>query len=310
MLGTLCRTPTWAARKGPGHNRYGAWCTAPPQDWDAWSQYIQAVVGHYKAEIHEWEIWNEPWGAMFWTGTPDEYTRMLALARRAIKTADPDALVVGGCFSPAVPRFTQAVLQAGGLNSMDVVSYHDYLWPTRVAEPAAGGEPSFFHAASALKEEIRRRGGQQPLWCTETGIVCPSFYSWLPKQGPRFDGRTASTTLVKGLTLLFAAGVDRAYYYYTGSLFGGSGYPSRILNSGYSLLDFDGSPKPTLPALAQVAAMLGSVSEPSDLSTPTLRAYAFRRNDGYVAVVWARGGTTPSPAPLNLSGRSAPRART
>ena len=49
-------------------------------------------------------------------GTPDEYARMLALARRAIKTADPDALVVGGCFSPAVPRFTQAVLQAGGLD--------------------------------------------------------------------------------------------------------------------------------------------------------------------------------------------------
>ena len=59
------------------------------------------------------------------------------------------------------------------------------------------------------------------------GNRLPQLLSWLPKQGPRFDGRTASTTLVKGLTLLFAAGVDRADYYYTGSLFGGSGYPSR-----------------------------------------------------------------------------------
>lgn len=308
MLGTLCRTPTWAAREGAG-NRYGTWCTAPPQDWEAWSRYVHEVAAHYKGYIHEWEIWNEPWGAMFWTGTPDEYARMLALARRAIKSADPDALVVGGCFSPAVPRFTEAVLQTGGLDSMDVVSYHDYMAPSRVAEPAGGGEPPFFRAAAAMKEEIRRCGSRQPLWCTETGIACPSFYSWLPKQGPRFSGRVAAGTLVKGLTLLFAAGVDRAYYYYAGSLYGGSCRPSRILNSSYSLLDYDGSPKPILPALAQATAMLGSVTEPSDLSTPTLRAYAFRRKDGYVAVVWARGGSAPDPFPLMLSGPSVPRAQ-
>jgi hypothetical protein len=172
-----------------------------------------------------------------------------------------------------------------------------------VAEPAGGGEPSFFNAAVALKEEIRRRGGHQPLWCTETGIACPSFYSWLPKQGPRFSGREAADTLVKGLTLLFAAGVDRAYYYYTGSLFGGSGYPSRILNSAYSLLDYDGSPKPILPALAQAVAMLGNAAEPTDLSTSTLRAYSFRRKAGYVAVVWARGTTTSASASVALGGQ-------
>ena len=36
--------------------------------------------------------------------------------------------------------------------------------------------------------------------------------------------------------------------------------------------------------------MLGDASEPRDLSTPALRAYAFRRKDGYVAVAWARAG--------------------
>jgi hypothetical protein len=167
----------------------------------------------------------------------------------------------------------------------------------------------FYEAAAALKEEIRRRGGQQPLWCTETGVPCPSFYSWLPAQGPAFSDRAAVATLVKGLTLLFAAGVDRAYYYYVGSLDGGTGYPSYILNSGYSLLDFDGSPKPTLPALAQAIAMLGEVTEPSDLSTPALRAYAFRRPNGYVAVAWARGGGAPSPAPLALAAPGAPTVR-
>jgi hypothetical protein len=303
ILGTLCRTPTWAARQE--HRRNGNSSASPPEDWEAWNRYLAAVVGHYKSHIHEWEIWNEPWGPQFWTGTPAEYARMLALARRAIKTADPEALVVGGCFNPAVPRFTEAVLDAGGLDSMDVVSYHEYLTPAVVAEPAGGGEPAFFQAAAGLKDAIRRHGGQQPLWCTETGMPCPSFYSWLPKQGPRYSGTVAAATLVKGLTLAFAAGVDRAYYYYAGSLEGGSGYPSRILNSAYSLLDYDGSPKPTLPALAEAVAMLGGTSESADLSTPSLRAYAFRRKEGYVAVIWARGGAAPTPAPLDLSGQVA-----
>jgi hypothetical protein len=191
---------------------------------------------------------------------------------------------------------------------MDVVSYHDYLSPGQVAEPAGTGEPAFFRVAAALKEEIRRRGGHQPLWCTETGMPCPSHYSWLPAQGPPFSDRVAAATLVKGLTLLFAAGVDRAYYYYSGSLLGGSGCPSRILDSAYSLLDYDGSPKLTLPALAQATGMLGDAREPADLSTPTLRAYAFRRKSGYVAVVWSRGGASSTSSPLRLANRATPAA--
>src|SRR5205807_9015046 len=141
--------------------------------------------------------------------------------------------------------------------AMDVVSYHDYPTPTLVAEPSDGGQPACYRAAAALQEEIRSRGGKQPLWCTETGVPCPSFYSWLPAEGPRFGRRAAVGTLVKGLTLMLAAGVDRTYYYYVGHLKGGWGYPSRILNSSYALLDYDGSPKPTFPAFAQAIAMLG-----------------------------------------------------
>ena len=192
---------------------------------------------------------------------------------------------------------------------MDVVSYHNYMTPAMVEEPAGGGAPTVHEAARALKAEIQRRGGRQPLWCTEAGVPCPSFYSWLPAQGPLFSDRAAVATLVKGLTLMFAAGVERVYYYHVGNLYGGSGYLSRILNSGYTLLDYDGSPKPTLPALAQAIAMLGDAAEPSDLSTPALRAYAFRRKNGYVAVAWARGGRAPLPSPLPLTGPGAPAVR-
>ena len=66
-----------------------------------------------------------------------------------------------------------------------------------------------------------------------------------------------------------------------------------MLNGAYTLLDYDGSPKPTLPALAQAIAMLGDATEPADLSNPALRAYVFRRlgaaqGSRFVAVAWAR----------------------
>jgi glycosyl hydrolase family 39 (putative alpha-L-iduronidase)/carbohydrate binding protein with CBM4/9 domain len=309
LLGTLCRTPLWAAQPGERHQRHGNWSSSPPKDWDAWSRYVEAVVLHYHDHIHEWEVWNEPWDAEFWTGTPGEYAQLLAYGRRAIKKADPRALVVGGCFSPGVSHFTQSVLQAGGLDSMDVVSYHEYMSPAVMADRADGQAPAFYQAAVDLEQNIQRYGGQQPLWCTETGVPCPSFYSWLPAQGPRFSSRVAVATLVKGLTLAFAAGVERVYYYHVGQSEGGSGCPSRMLNAGYSLLDYDGSPKPTLPALAEATAMLGDATEPSDLSSPSLRAYAFRHKGGYVAVAWARGGAAPTPAPLALAGPAAPAAR-
>jgi hypothetical protein len=87
----------------------------------------------------------------------------------------------------------------------------------------------------------------------------------------------------------------------------GQGYPSRMLNAGYTLLDFDGSPKLTLPAMAQAIAMLGSAAEPADLSTRSVRAYVFRREGvekggRFVAVAWARGA---EPVPVELTGNAA-----
>jgi hypothetical protein len=306
LMGTLCRPPLWAGRDDDGHVRHRGWTSSPPRDGKEWDRYVTAVVRRYRGQIRAWEVWNEPWAKGFWSGTPAEYAQLLARTRRTIKTADPEALVIGGSFSPEFPQFTQEVFQAGGLEAMDVVSYHDYLEPPKVEEPARRGAPSFYHTAAGLRDQIRRRGGAQPLWCTETGVRCPGFFSWLPKQGPAYSGQVAVETLVKGLTLALAGGAERIYYYHMGGLEWEPGYPSRMLNGAYTLLDYDGSPKPTLPALAQLVAMLGDSTAPADLTTPALRAYLFQRQESdklgrFVAVVWARGET---PVRLQASGAS------
>ena len=95
---------------------------------------------HYRERIQNWEVWNEPYWTGFFTGTPEEYAELLQVACRAIKRADPHAVVVGGCFTPADEAWTRRVLAAGGLEFMDVLSYHVYWSPLWVAKTSSAHE--------------------------------------------------------------------------------------------------------------------------------------------------------------------------
>lgn len=75
----------------------------PPEDEEAWTDYIQAFVRYlirrYGAEeIRTWyfEVWNEPdLPGAFWNGTRDEYFRLYEITAKAIKAVDA-AIPVGG----------------------------------------------------------------------------------------------------------------------------------------------------------------------------------------------------------------------
>lgn len=76
----------------------------PPADFDRYAQVVRHIVLHYNRgwahgyhyEIRYWEIWNEPdLGKVFWSGTPQQYFDLYAKLARAVKAADPTALVGG-----------------------------------------------------------------------------------------------------------------------------------------------------------------------------------------------------------------------
>ncbi|NCP34145.1 MAG: hypothetical protein GW867_29430, partial [Armatimonadetes bacterium] len=142
ILGVFCRTPEWAGRDPDGEKvDFHAW---PPRDWDEFATYVYRTVAHYKAKIKHWEVWNEPWGRGFWAGTPEEYAKLLEVAYTQAKRADPECVIVGGCFWPAAPEFTDRVLATGALKYMDAVSYHHYCEPDAcpVVSPSAPWSPA------------------------------------------------------------------------------------------------------------------------------------------------------------------------
>jgi xylan 1,4-beta-xylosidase len=79
----------------------------PPADLDKYAQIARHIVLHYNQGwdhgfhdgLRYWEVWNEPDFRVFWTGTPQQYYDLYEKVARAIKAADPNALIGGPTIS-------------------------------------------------------------------------------------------------------------------------------------------------------------------------------------------------------------------
>ncbi|MBW8893783.1 MAG: hypothetical protein JF617_17340, partial [Burkholderiales bacterium] len=92
----------------------GGW-NAPPKDYAKWAelvfQWTQHCVERYgREEVLRWyfEVWNEPNGPAYWTGTQDEFNKLhdhaIAAVRRALpgaRVGGPDVAGSGGAFMDA-----------------------------------------------------------------------------------------------------------------------------------------------------------------------------------------------------------------
>ena len=74
----------------------------PPKDYAKWGdlvyQWTKHCVARYgKAEVDRWywEVWNEPNGAAYWHGTPEDFFKLHDIAVAAVRRALPTARVGG-----------------------------------------------------------------------------------------------------------------------------------------------------------------------------------------------------------------------
>ena len=108
---------------------------APPKDFEKWAHVCLNIVKHYNGgwdngfhdQIKYWEIWNEPDGAEFWTGTPEQYYKLYETTARAIKSYDSN-LKVGGPALASDVKFLEGFLKYCHEHSVpvDFVSWHRY----------------------------------------------------------------------------------------------------------------------------------------------------------------------------------------
>lgn len=168
-LGIIVRltdAPAWTHPNLPGVRGID-FVDAPPDDFALFGQYCGAVASRYAGRIAGYQIWNEPnLGREWGNRTPDVagYVALLAECSRAIRAADPNAILISAGMAPtgnwdatAWPddMFLQGMYDLDFQQHIDVVGVHapGYTAPEVAPEDGPGGNRFF---AFRRVEDIRR----------------------------------------------------------------------------------------------------------------------------------------------------------
>ena len=253
VLGLLANTPTWARPSGTPDK-------TPPNDLADFGRFVADAVARYEPlGVFAWEIWNEPNVADFWSPVPDPvaYAELLTVAAHAIRSVDPDALVITGGLAPArdgeselsPSTFLATLYDEVPADTFDAVGVHPYSYP---ALPDAPHAWNLFARLPELHRLMSARGDREKqLWLTEYGAPTG--------QGSRAVSEADQADMIRGAVAQAQA------WEWTGPLFI---YSHRdrsdavdYIEENFGLLRVNGDPKPSWAALVE---QLESISAQND----------------------------------------------
>ena len=186
---TVCSSSPWATRQATGFLP-----PSPAKDPEAYRRFVDRLVRHCAGRVRYWQCDNEPSNVgLLWAGTAAEYVAQLREFHQAVKTADPDAVVVLGGAPYALPasapdspdRQFFDVLLRDGRDFFDLFDLHLYGEAERV--------PADVETARGL---MRNFGYEKPLIAGEYNAPWPNLYP------------EAVAAMQAALAAAFAAGPD------------------------------------------------------------------------------------------------------
>jgi hypothetical protein len=159
LLVRLDRDPYWD-RTYPDGKGIAA---GPPRSLDNFFNFCGVIAARYRGRVPAYQVWNEPNLAREWGGQPPnaaDYVTLLSGCYKAIKAADPNALVISAGLAPtgnglpeAIPdtQFLEQMYHAGAAPYFDLLGVHapgfkaaPEVSPDEVAKtPSLGGERFF-----------------------------------------------------------------------------------------------------------------------------------------------------------------------
>jgi hypothetical protein len=183
VLPVVLGAPGWAARNP-------AVPSSPPRDPADYAAFLTALIGRYgpagvfwqahpelrPQPIRRWQIWNEPDLGKYWAQKDwaPGYVRLLRVARKAVKAADPTAQVVLAGLTNRSWLDLGRVYRAGGGRLFDLAAVHPF--SKRVA--------NVLKIVRLVRAQMRRYGDRRkPLLLSEvswsSGLGHSSFnYGW------------------------------------------------------------------------------------------------------------------------------------
>jgi hypothetical protein len=272
-----------------------------PQDTASFRRYVQAVVERYDGDgqadmpglrypIRYWQLTTEPEAAFAYDGA--SYARVMGVTRRAIREADPQALLVSGGARPLYSgtdpgsyhclRFWRDFLASGGGEVTDVMDLH-----CSAPEPGADFPVTLAHFQALLARYDYRK----PLWILETGTYSGRLFrgeldSSDRSNYPQHSEADQAAWWVQHCAYAFSHGVERLFWnvFYND----GPGW----FKAG-AMLNRDRSPKLVYYTQRLMAQKIDGFSACRELRPGLVR---FQVDSRIVYVAWGSG-------PLPLEGR-------
>lgn len=151
---------------------------SPAKSLDDYYRFVHDAVSRVKGRVRYWQNDSEPNNPVFWAGTADEFVAQLEVFARAVRDADPDAVVVCGGYDgvfnvpgqPPIPgqerglAFFDTVLRKGA-KSFDVFDMRLYVSPYAIPTNVA-----------FMRKKMNDLGYDRPIVCTEYNG--PGFYGF------------------------------------------------------------------------------------------------------------------------------------
>jgi hypothetical protein len=280
-----------------------------PKDEAALFAFMTRSAARYRGKVTALEFLNEPvWTEFCLPGaeqhkpgtpyTPADYLRLLSRAYPALKAGNPECTVIGG-FSAEPWRFSRDLIEAGGLDCIDVLNIHNY----------GGRKPpeSYIPEMKALLERMDAAGKRRPIWITEYAYYGLDEFPWSPWEPLAGawshnlllrDERQCADWSIRYALIMLAHGTEKIFYHQ-----GAEG----VVNNGSAnvecpLLGAQGKPLKLYAAQAILAGLLGptpiyagEVAKPAagvDQVSAGVYAYAFQCGNTAVLAAWCVEGQT------------------
>lgn len=289
----ICYMPRW---NSTGENDSLWFWNYPPKDYEEFGQFMKDIVNRYKPWIKSWELWNEPDIWVYWRGNSEQFSKFVKIGSKAVKEADPNAIVVLGGLAHRVEFFRELFRDHGIGPFVDIVNIHNYFetWSGYPIE----------HIESYINEVhdiIQRWGNNQSLWMAEVGYstwrmegskVSNDYYAYYDyEHTPEYQ----AVALFKTLSLVMSTNKLAAVTWYeikdlpmAENVIGDNN--NRNLGVAY----YDYKPKPALKALTFFNKLFSQKHTPINDKVVIKKeigsnAYArvFKNEDGsIIAVAW------------------------
>lgn len=290
---------------------------------NAWANFVFTTVERYRPRgllarqqgwprqvgVRYWEVWNEPDYYLFWTGTVEEYYRLLEVAYKSIKSADPQATVMLGGLAFYEQRvwFPSLLRQAGGDPArayFDVFSFHHY-------QNIYRSEQLIQQARATLD---RFGLAKTPIWITESGVsVWDDYPATAHEVAPDTPLRGTmveqAAYIIENSALAFYNGVERYFHFQLHDDCGdgpSSAYGLRQNFSPHACNPAEGKARPAYAAYQLAAEQFRDLTPLwRDKQYEQDRLAFYRPGDkSRLVVLWASQGLTAT-ASLSATGETA-----